>query len=356
MTESLQAAYRQELSRHHYRPPSVDSWNSTRQRLSGTPPSPAGQGEADAIRAILDGTPPVNAEIIPLAAQVEKGASEWADMMLPYPVLCRACPDADYNAEARESEDGALLLINEGLIFFTYHCLEIWVQTDRLPEVFGTATLGDEEAMDLLAHAVVAFHRGMEALGQRGEVFPFVGGQKGHLLTELSRGALRFVVGHEYGHVYAGHLMGPPHHVAARASGLEEIPPHWLEEYRADLLAMRTIYPPSMRTARANAQGIFRLSGPLIFIALGEFIERVSEIVYLEKLGRKASSAEFVEMTERSTHPPLLLRGKHYRNWVQSIRAGHLTFLGERFAAWIDDRLEQLVPETARRLLNQERR
>ena len=343
MAESLQSLYRQLLKSHNYKPPSLTEWVKQREATLAQLGISAAEPEidAEATHAISIGEPPINQEIGRLANEIEHSASEWQDMSLPCPVLCRAFPGVDFNAIAVPTSEGALLLVNEGLVFLVYHCLEIWARAANLPDCPEVPLLSSRDGLDAIVAGFVAYCEGAESWSQAGQRFPVLDGVRGSLVGRLAESTCRFVVGHEYGHVYAGHVTAGKRGAIELPTGvLDVIPTNWQEEYRADVLAMRLVLPPSRRTLDSDDQlleAVVRVSGPMVFFPIAEILGWVSSFIDCHSRGIKVNQEILRKMTDRSTHPPPVLRIEQVRKWADVVGGSHTLEIGEQFLSWLTD-------------------
>ncbi len=290
-SESPQDAYRRLLREHGYAPPALEEWVKTGHRLSeearvsanaeGIMNEGAPMSEPAALflpGAFIDGTPPMNALIAPLAKELERAAGEWS-LAHPRPLHVGVFPTGEFNALATPAGDGVLLLINEGLMYFAYQSMETFGLSTTI--VFGDKHIGPvmskDEATGQLADVVYSYlSKGSSASARH---LPMTGGLRGSYVNHLATSIHRFVVAHEYGHAYARHLGSTSTMRLSLPSGeLEVINKNWEQELEADLVAMRLMVPPSVRKVRRDSgRAVLHLAmalvGPLAFFQLDMLLE-----------------------------------------------------------------------------------
>lgn len=353
---SPQQEYRRLLREHGYVPPSLEEWVKTQSRLTDEARVPA-KGEdivgADTPTreretlylpgAFIDGTPPLNMLIGPLAEEIERAAGEWS-LTLREPVHVGVFPTGEFNALARSAGHGVLLLINEGLMYFAHQSME----------VFGLATtiaasgknvgplMSRDVAIDQLADVVYSYlWHGSSASARH---LPMTGGLRGSYVDHLARNVYRFVVAHEYGHAYARHLAPANAIRLSLPSGeLDVITKSWEQEFEADLVAMRLMIPPSARKVGRNSPGAFlqlvmALVGPLAFFQLDTLLEAVKKAVY----GRADPAVP-------ATHPPSAMRSARVRDWATQIRADSFLSVADQVCSWLASVQGDVANAVARR-------
>ncbi len=352
---SPQEEYRRLLREHGYTPPSLEEWLETSQRLAqearlfaeseGIVTNSRSGSERGTLLlpgSFIDGTPPMNALIAPLAEEIERAASEWS-LALPGSVHVGVFPTGEFNALATPAGDGVLLLINEGLMYLSYQSME----------AFGLATtimaagreidpaMSRDEATNQLANVVHSYlWDGSSAFARH---LPMTGGIRGSYVNQLATSIFRFAVAHEYGHAFARHLECASTVRLSLPSGeLDVINKSWEQELEADLLAMRLMVPPSARKVSRDRPGaVLRLSmalvGPLAFFQLDMLLQAVERACCRATLPCPTAS-----------HPPSAMRSARVRQWVTQIRADAFLGVANRVCSWPADVEKDLAGAVAR--------
>lgn len=352
VNSSLEKAYLRLLEEHGYRPPPLEEWIEVHYRLTkesndwarneGHAAAPILDEQARELvlpGAFLDGTVPMNVLIAPLAREIEEAAREWS-MSLPLPVYCGVFPTGEFNAVAMPVDGGALLLINEGLMYLIYQCMEVWGLRASIPS--GSAKeeglepmISNEQAIAAIADAVYAYL--FEGSSARAPQLPMIGGIRGFYLTMLAASIIKFVVAHEYGHAYAGHLCAEKAVRKILPGGeVNLIPKDWAEEYRADILAMRLLVPPSARKVNSEEECLefaVQLVAPLAFFQLAQLIE-LTVGTFL-----RLSPGDIL----KGDHPPPGLRSKHIREWVRVIGGEAYMTMANEISSWLEGLQEDVA-------------
>jgi hypothetical protein len=353
---SPQQEYRRLLREHGYAPPLLEEWIKTSQQLTeearvsanaeGIMNESGPTSERDPLflpSTFIDGTPPMNVLIAPIAEELERAAGEWS-LTLPKAVHIGVFPTGEFNALATPAGDGVLLLINEGLMYFAYQTME----------TFGLATtvidagkeigrlMSRDEATGQLADVVYSYLR--HGLSASARHLPMIGGLRGSYVNHLATSIHRFVVAHEYGHAYARHLDSAGTVRWSLPSGeLEVISKNWEQELEADLVAMRLLIPPSARRIGSDSPGaVLRLAmalvGPLAFFQIDALLE-----------GAERACCGGADPVRSTTHPPSAMRSARVREWATQIRADVFLSIADQVCAWLADLEEEVATVVARR-------
>jgi hypothetical protein len=272
-----------------------------------------------------------------LFRDVEQAADEyeWSSRTSVY---AGQFPTGLFNAQAVGVADGALLLINTGLMMFIYQCAKLLFLNVQLTlhddagAQHGSVSqqMTNAEIIEALSDIILAYRfRRNSTFATR---FPFESGLRGLLTATLAQSAERFVLAHEYGHAIAGHLTGGRavrQIVTDNGLRIELLSKSWEEEIEADLYGAHLVLPPSKRTI--DSEGAlqplgFRLAGPLFFFALDDLISTIDETIF----GRGGA-----EITD---HPPASMRIDAIQMWYESIGvSGKLLQLATFPAHWISE-------------------
>lgn len=235
------------------------------------------------------------------------------DYSVPFPVLVGFFPTGSFNAQAVRVADGALLLINSGLMMFLHQTAQLMcksfavtIKDDDMKETQASVAqqLSHDELVRQLTDLVLTYLiTGSSTTNSRSDA---QSGVQGMLASRLTKGAECFVVGHELGHAIAGHLDSS--RSVLRATGvagvdLPVVPKSWEQEIEADLYGLRMLTPPSMSTIR-NATELqmftFRIAGAYLFFGLDALLAAIHQLLQ----GRAR------ELRFDSDHPPSQFRAE----------------------------------------------
>jgi hypothetical protein len=182
-------------------------------------------------------------------------------------------PDGTFNAQARATAEGALLIVNTGLVTVLYSGTSAMTHDARFSTPgAGTPLYSERQIAEAFAMMLAAY----VALGEaaRGGRLGPHGGVRGEWHDSLSNLSQLFAIAHEFGHVIAGHV--------SPAANTRELPgapdaryvaKSFAQEFEADRLAARIIaHHPGIPEDPRNAS--IAAAGPAIFFALADAIER----------------------------------------------------------------------------------
>lgn len=123
---------------------------------------------------------------------------------------------------------------------------------------------------------------------------------------ELLNSLELFVVGHEYGHIYCGHLQESNLiKKNVRDNTVERISPDWEMEYEADLIGLRLL----INSLDHRCLPPFSFLGPELFFTFLDLDERASTLFYEGEEKRSSGS---------DTHPPTSERRNRIRKALKS--------------------------------------
>lgn len=246
-------------------------------------------------------------------------------------------PHQSFNAQARMVPGGTLILLNTGLrslldrVAITLIASQLLFRRDDRGAIdYETATPDQErrraEADTALAEAVVAYvsqSRTDPAAAPRLGLNP-----DGALGFFMARSAEQFAIGHEYGHLLAGHLHCPP-------DGTEERLRH---EYEADELAAMLILRGIDESSEVLWRGL-AVAGPFLFLAVDHLVTRVRNAVY-----------EIPDGLLTPTHPPSDERAAVLRGIFARLGERHLLQFADAWVSSLEQR-EPAIVELARAAL-----
>jgi hypothetical protein len=233
---------------------------------------------ADIIQSIRDGDYSIGDEgkFDAISADIQ-ATIERSGIPLPgSPVYVGEYPHNSFNAQACAVTGGTLILINRGLVTLVHEIAKCWglslLSFDRsedggiLPEQpTAETTRQRDEARVIIARAVLAYIFQNDArLGGRIPI-----GSRAAMGFHLTRATEKFVIGHEFGHLLAGHLDEP----RAQTAWGELIRKTHAQEFEADeiggLLMLRDLDPSD------QIQTNLAIAGPFFFFAIDHLVTRV---------------------------------------------------------------------------------
>jgi hypothetical protein len=248
----------------------------------------------------------------------------------PGPTLVGEVPHQAYNAKARAVPGGTLILLNAGLntlLLRVALTLAAGVLPSRRDErnrlVARKATAAEDRLRDeadaRLADAVLDYVHQSPRLASDPQAH-----SENHLLLAEAMwySAERFVVGHEFGHLLAGHLHEPPGRTdPCREFEADEI---------ATLLVMRVLedVEPILRG--------FVVVGPFLFLAVDHLINRVRTALF-----------ELPEGLFAPTHPPSDVRAAALRAVVERTGEPSLLQFANTFVASLSMREDAILQRVA---------
>ncbi len=218
----------------------------------------------------------------------------------PGPTLVGEVPHQAYNAKARAVPGGTLILLNTGLntlllrVALTLAAGVLPARRDARNRIVAREPTADErrlrgEADAWLAEAVLDYvHQAPSAPSG----LPAYSEEHLLLAEAMWYSAERFVVGHEFGHLLAGHLHGPPGQVDPA------------REFEADEIAMLLVLRV-LEEVEPLLHG-FAVVGPFLFLAVDHLVARV-----------RAALFELPEGLFAATHPPSEVRAGALRAVVE---------------------------------------
>jgi hypothetical protein len=250
----------------------------------------------------------------------------------PGPTLVGEYPHQAYNAQARAVPGGTLILLNTGLntlllrVALTLAAATTPFDRDArrrvvLREATDAQTALRETADVWLAEAVLDYIHQRSYPATTPPDLP-----EGQLaLAEwVWYSAERFVAGHEFGHLLAGHLHRPPG------------PDSFHDEFEADELALLLI----MRTLEDVSPVLrcFLVVGPFLFLALDHLITRVRDAVLDLPAGLLTP-----------THPPSPVRASALRAVVEAHGGPSLMHVADAMVTSLSTREDLIVRRATQR-------
>jgi hypothetical protein len=244
------------------------------------------------------------------------GALKDAGKELPFPIFVGIYPTGEFNARVRPAGDGALLLINAGLMDLIFSVLKINLASSFDP---GKKPLLEEwQAAMVLAESFNAYLYGGGSM--KAWPLPRLNRGRESVLGYVLHAAEAFAVAHEIGHVVLGHvhLSGPP---AARAS--VQLTPE--TELAADAFAVDLV---------ASAMGVSKSDDHAPFLG-GGMLTVLAIAVALDVL----SKTEGIDVPIAGTHPALGDRWAHLTALLEErFPATDATERGTIFFNWLNRR------------------
>lgn len=234
--------------------------------------------------------------------------STWAEaainrspraLRLPKGVFVGEFPHGSVNALTTPAPHGYLVLVDSGLLIAIRQILQGLALAGSLSD----KDIRSPQIVDILAASVRAYHEYRDPMYGP---LPVNKGLVGALADGLANECLRFIVGHEYAHVYLGHLdTAAVEPVATPAGEVSAYPKGWAEEFAADTEAYELMIenmPTFAKDAKIPSGGPefaryvehqSALAAPLVMFEIAEMLS-----------GPSSRSA-------RSSHPPCLDRQRN---------------------------------------------
>lgn len=244
-------------------------------------------------------------------------------------------PHRSFNAQARAVPGGTLILLNTGLRTLLDRVATTMVASQLSFTRVGSGAVHLEnpapqprlrgaEADAALAEAVVAYVCQTEARPASLPRYTLDPPESFGFL--MARSAERFAIGHEYGHLLAGHPHTPPDATAENRR----------REYEADELAAMLI----LRGIDESSEFVWRalaVAGPFLFLAVHRLITRVRDAIF-----------DIADGVIVPSHPPCDERAAALRDILQRLGERSLLQFGE---AWVSSLSlhEPMIVEHARR-------
>ena len=239
---------------------------------------------------------------------------------LPEPTYVGEFPHRSLHAQARAVPGGTLILLDTGLrtlldsMAVTTVASQLTFTRDEAGKVRHEVATPQQhrrraEADTALAAAIVAY---VCQVGARPAAPPRAALDPPSAFgIFLARSAERFAIGHEYGHLLAGHRHTPP----------ESNPESMRRECEADELAALLI----MRGLDESTQFIWRVlavAGPFFFLAVEHLVARVRQEI-----------TDLARDPIAPTHPPSDARATQLRGIVAQLGERNLLQLAEAWAS-----------------------
>lgn len=262
---------------------------------------------------------------------------------LPGEVYVGEYPRRDFNAHAVAGKNGTLILLNSGLRALLDRVgtamgasLQTFTRLDDGSIRLSTPTPDDERLHDSattsLARSLVAYlSQDQVPAPARLRVPLDTHGLFGFL---LAASAENFAVGHEFGHLLAGHLHETAGHPDIQDWSAESL----RREYEADELAALLL----LRGQDESVQRVMRaltVAGPFVFLALDHLITRVQHEIY-----------ELPDGLIKRTHPPSDERGAALRAVFIELEDASTLQFADIAVSWLSGQEDKII-ETARRQL-----
>ncbi|KPK85798.1 MAG: hypothetical protein AMJ94_18610, partial [Deltaproteobacteria bacterium SM23_61] len=243
-----------------------------------------------------------------------------------------------FNAEACRVDNGYLILVNSGLLFFLKQIIEALNMGREFDKVQK-----DEEVITTIAQAILTYLR------FRDPVFgptPLAGGLKMFLVMFLTEACEQFVLAHEYGHILSGHLdgqLGNLQVVRTKVGDVEIIKNDWKQEFEADDVGYELLIggkdageidfdvidqakglesimtPEEVSTVGKGARLMAALAAPLLFFTIESLVTKTWLAIHKKD----------AEALLSRTHPPSEIRLDRIRkriSWIPMKYLGHAIY------------------------------
>lgn len=253
---------------------------------------------------------------------------------VPGAVYVGEYPHHAYNAQARRARHGTLILLNTGLrtlldrvaVVLSASLLTFDRQADgsrRTEHPTAEQNRLREQARVMLAESVVAYVSGGAVDAPARIRLPITERQAFGFL--IMRSAEKFTVGHELGHLLAGHLHAPPGAGVSREFEADEL---------AALLLLREFTPATPFLTKAVTA-----AGPFLFLAVDHLVQRVQQEVF-----------DLPPALMHRTHPPSDERAAVLRGFLIEYDGPTVLQIADACVTWLSG-LEPEIVATARGLL-----
>jgi len=250
------------------------------------------------------------------------------------PVYVGEYPHHAYNAQARRARNGTLILLNTGLrtlldrvaVVLSASILTVDRQADgsrRTEQATVEQNRLHEQARAMLAESVVAYVSGGAVDAPSRIRLPITERLAFGFL--IMRSAEKFTVGHEIGHLLAGHLHAPPGAGVSREYEADEL---------AALLLLREFTPATPFLTKA-----ITAAGPFLFLAVDHLVQRVQREVF-----------DLPPALHHRTHPPSDQRAAVLRGFFTDYEGPKVLQIADACVSWLSG-LEPEIVATAQRLL-----
>jgi hypothetical protein len=247
-------------------------------------------------------------------------------------------PTGDLNAMSMRVPNGALILLNAGLMNLVFTVLKIHVLSQRIgPGKKNRALLSERQVTLLLAEALNAYLYG--AGTWIAWQLPELDKQRKNLIAPTLGLCEDFVLAHEYGHLLAGDRDHPAYVTAPRQSPVPElaIPTTSQQaEFTADHAAVETVWAAIVGDAVLSASEERTLFAGLLLFFLLDSVVRAAD-AQLQPSG----PPRVVE-----THPAPDERSQRIATWLSTIQRYDTSFtLLDSFRAWFNHYVPGAITE-----------
>lgn len=250
-------------------------------------------------------------------------AAESQEIVAPMETFCGVFPHGEFNALATGCDSGALLLVNYGAMALIYrlfklqllsHELKILDSDDNTEVSSLESEITEEQLVTQCAELVQAYlEYGSPTFSSR---LPALGGARGSLLLLLTNATERFLVGHEYGHVVAGHITSCRTMRRACPRGdCSFISPDHADELVADSYGLRLLTSAEERQIRTPDEAkllSYKFSAASAFFGMDRLVATVEAFIGCVPGSR---------MQRLNTHPGALFRYVAIRSLIESMGA-----------------------------------
>jgi hypothetical protein len=257
---------------------------------------------------------------------------EIADGMVgPEGPVVAALPSTSVNAESSIAPDGrAVIVVNQGVEAFLYNFMRVFATELRFTDEQNAVPLDRDQKIRLLTQLMDWANTPMTV--PRMHTFDATAHQR-EFASQVTTEAARFVVAHEFAHVFLHHHASAGRREAnINGHRVEVSDPSWEQEYAADRSAMNMMMEMSVRGA---------LRGDFPFAAV-ELLFQATGLL-----------EELADLPNSGTHPPAADRLRALRADLEQSDATEQTRLGlTQVARWLEvelDKVRDPVLDAARR-------
>ncbi|GGU73350.1 hypothetical protein [Lentzea flava] len=341
----VEQEYRDLLARHGFAhlldPPDPELVREFVERLSETDREFLGNDFLDELRANDYRQPYHNR--FDEAHQNIRRALAAGGLELPGEVYVGEYPHRSFNAQAVAGRTGTLILLNTGLLTLLDRVgtaigasLLTFGRTPDGRITRATATPSQEQqrvsATTVFAESLVTY------LAQDGVRLPerlsTPFDERGMFGFLMASSAVNFTVGHEFGHLLAGHLHETTGHHDIRDWRAESLRREHEADELAALLLLRGLDPSADFLHRALA-----VAGPFLFLALDHLITRVQQEIY-----------DLPDGVIERTHPPSDERAAAVRAVFTELGDPNALQFADAVVTWLSGREDEVLAHV-RRLL-----
>ena len=201
------------------------------------------------------------------------------------PIYAAEFPTGTLGAQAVETQHGFLVLVNVGLIHFLEQTL-VLMYGHLLRWRREKSRQSDADAAEILYCHLITYLTGRIPPPPNIDVSPFETDLQTRILYSYFKNAcLKFILGHEYAHIAAGHFEETKEYLplSTCVGNLTVLRKSWLQEFEADeiatraLLAERGEMTPDLKSIglKIHPTLTYRAAAPVFFFLLDELLTTV---------------------------------------------------------------------------------